>query len=157
MVTYILFTLACNVVLLNLLIALMGSVFDKVADVASAQYRLDKTKLMISLERLFLYRESQLKSKRWLHVIAPENGMFWTGVVLNDMTAIRQLSSNTDSMVDKMRFDVDALKSKSDDLRKQIDTLSLDMVKQNQKRDADRTDDKKQFTESQKQFAEIIK
>ena len=130
MVTYILFTLACNVVLLNLLIALMGSVFDKVADVASAQYRLDKTKLMISLERLFLYRESQLKSKRWLHVIAPENGMFWTGVVLNDMTAIRQLSSNTDSMVDKMRFDVDALKLKIDNISTKLEKGQFDAQKQ---------------------------
>ena len=135
----------------------MGSIFDKVADVASAQYRLDKTKLMISLERLFLYRDTQLKSKRWLHIIAPENGMFWTGVVLNDMAAIRQLSSNTDSMVDKMRFEIDAVKSKSDDLRKQIDTLSLDIVKQNQRQEADRNEERKQFEDSQKQFTEFQK
>ena len=75
---YVLFTFTCNVLLLNLLIALMGSVFQRVADEAAAQYRLDKTYLMISLEELFLRSKRHALCNPWVIVMAPEECDLWS-------------------------------------------------------------------------------
>eukprot|EP00042_Codosiga_hollandica_P009187 m.21404 g.21404 ORF g.21404 m.21404 type:complete len:1119 (+) comp32788_c0_seq1:123-3479(+) len=77
LVLFVLFTLAANVLLLNLLIALMGDIFDRINAVANPQYRLEKAKLLISLERLFLRFPFQRTRKRWLHISAPVHGDMW--------------------------------------------------------------------------------
>ena len=76
-VIFILFSLICNVLLLNLLIALMSAVYTSVSEVASAQYRLDKAKLMIGLEDIFLWTNNQTSAPRWLHMVGSITSTFW--------------------------------------------------------------------------------
>ena len=76
LVLFVMFTLACNVLLLNILIALMSSVYNDVNKKAASQYRFDKALLMIGLERLFIGQQAG-QAKRWLHVVAPKESEFW--------------------------------------------------------------------------------
>ena len=56
----------------------MGSVFQRVADEAASQYRLDKTYLMISLEELFLRSKRHAVCNPWVIVMAPEVCDLWS-------------------------------------------------------------------------------
>ena len=96
LILYVLFTLACNVLLLNMLIALMSSVYDEVNQVAAAQYRLDKTRLMLNLEKTFIGKKSG-SSKRWLHVIAPKESEFWKN---SNKSEIDEVKDHVDRRLD---------------------------------------------------------
>jgi WD40 repeat protein len=65
---FVAFMLIVNVMLLNLLIALMSSVYDRVSEKATAVYRWESAKLLLMLERLFPVNE---ETRPWLHVTAP--------------------------------------------------------------------------------------
>ena len=106
---FVVFTLCCNVLLLNLLIALMSSVFVSISEKASAQYRLDKTRLMIGLEEMFLYSNKQLQSPRWLHVVAPKEDRFW----VKEGTGIDQLKDQIQDQFSGMACRLDDLKQQS--------------------------------------------
>jgi hypothetical protein len=71
-IIFFLFTLLTNVIMLNMLISLMGAVYEDVASQARSQYRMEKAKLMLSLENLILRFKFQRVAPPWLHIVAPE-------------------------------------------------------------------------------------
>ena len=113
LVLYIMFSLVCNVLLLNLLIAQMSSVYDQVNHVAAAQYRLDKAKLMIGLEASFLRFESKSKSPIWLHVVAPKTSSFWE----IERTGLDGIKDHIDIRVK------DVHKQLSEEVKRQLDEI----------------------------------
>ena len=58
-----------NVIMLNMLISLMGAVYEDVASQARSQYRMEKAKLMLSLENLILRFKFQRVAPPWLHYL----------------------------------------------------------------------------------------
>jgi F0F1-type ATP synthase membrane subunit b/b' len=80
LILYVMFTLVANTLMLNMLIALMGSVYNDVVAVARSQFRLERAKLLLSLENLFLLKKARgSTAELWLQVVAPVNGDMWIG------------------------------------------------------------------------------
>ena len=73
LVLYVLVTLICNVLLLNLLIALMTSIYNDAKSRASAQYRMDKTLFMLGMERLLFNFGFKFDREKWVQVSAPRS------------------------------------------------------------------------------------
>ena len=124
LVLFVLFTLICNVLLLNLLIALMSAVFATVSEKASAQYRMDKTMLMIGLEGQFLRRPLQVTSERWLHIVAPKESPFWEkeGTVMDRLRDhVREGFGKVNTEMKELRVDVEA---KLHAIQQAVDKLS---------------------------------
>ena len=96
LVLFVCFSLVCNVLLINMLIALMSSKFAAVTEAAGSHYRMEKTKLMLGLENLcfntVLRKSNQGLTAPWLFVVAPTHADMWKahGYVKEDDVA-RQL------------------------------------------------------------------
>jgi hypothetical protein len=73
-----LFTLVANVIMLNMLIAQMGNSFNQCSEIAIPQSLLDQTKSLISFERIFKRFTTRRTGIRYLHVVAPRDGEFWS-------------------------------------------------------------------------------
>ena len=137
LILFVFFSLACNVLLLNILIALMSSVYAEVNDIAAEQYRLDKTLLMLTLERNFLGNDKKASKKRYLHVVAPKGSDFWSSegtimaIVKNTENTINTIaeSINKISVTNSSEFEskISALEQKlteqSNILSQKIDKL----------------------------------
>ncbi len=80
LVVFVIFTLIATLLMLNLLIAFMGSVFQEVMAVSEPSYLLGKAGLILSLENLFFHSKKTQKSEAWLHLVAPLNGNMWSVV-----------------------------------------------------------------------------
>ena len=113
---FIFFTLTCQILLLNMLIAQMASVFVEMTRSSAAQYRIDKAKLLIALEGLFLRRDKQTKSERWLHVIAPVYHDLWERHALNETI---ELKNHMDSVQRKLHLEITELRTQMDEIVRQ--------------------------------------
>ena len=82
---------------------------DSGSENAAAQYRLDKTKLLLGLEGLFLRTDKHTHAPRWLHVVAPTESKFWN----KESTDFGDLSDHVD---DKFKD----LEAKFNDLKEQV-------------------------------------
>ena len=120
LIMYVLFILVCNVLLLNLLIALMASVYSDVKEKAAAQYRLDKVLLMLGMEGMFYHFDSALKSNTWLHVVAPIKHEIWASSALTETVKIR---NRVDEKTEEVKRQVDDVSIKLSELRKQTDKM----------------------------------
>ena len=97
LVMFVLFTMVCNVLLLNLLIALMSSVYDDVNQKAASQYRLDKVRLMLEMETILISVSHKIgAAKRWLHVVAPKDSSFWNA----DHSDVEDVKNHVDAKFD---------------------------------------------------------
>jgi WD40 repeat protein len=76
---YMLFILVVPVLFLNLLIALMMDVYGAINVTAASHYRMEKAKLILSLEGLFLQflPSKKLRKDPFLHVFAPRESKIW--------------------------------------------------------------------------------
>ena len=123
---FVVFTLCCNVLLLNLLIALMSSIFVSISEKAAAQYRLDKTRLMIGLEDMFLHNRQQTQSPRWLHVVAPKEDRVWD----KEGTGVEQLKDQIHDTFKTMACQLDELKQRSINTDTRSDTTVAQLKSQ---------------------------
>eukprot|EP00042_Codosiga_hollandica_P058936 m.896051 g.896051 ORF g.896051 m.896051 type:complete len:1174 (+) comp60004_c0_seq12:302-3823(+) len=118
------FTLLANVLMLNLLIAQMGSVFSRVTQLAGPQYFYQKATVLLHLERLFIRRRVSLRRNPWLHIVAPETSDIWaSGLRMTKMTMLDlsdQLHSHSDSTQKRMDDIQHQLHEKIDHLRELV-------------------------------------
>ena len=108
--------MTCNVLLLNLLIALMSSVYDSVYEKAEAQYLMDKTRLMLGLESIFI-STARASAPRWLHVTGPKESRFWK----SKATEVEELESKMSQKFDKAEHHVNHKFSALDDKLAKVD------------------------------------
>eukprot|EP00042_Codosiga_hollandica_P037786 m.301457 g.301457 ORF g.301457 m.301457 type:complete len:1383 (+) comp55224_c0_seq8:392-4540(+) len=132
---FLLFTLSCNVVLLNLLIALMSSVFNDTVQVAAPSYRLEKSKLILNLELVFIdsiigrtltaciQRFQRRKAQHaWLHIVAGEHRNTWRRAAVKPTEeALQDLTEKLDSFVQAS----DQNKGQSTELAKSVQELTF--------------------------------
>ena len=81
LILYVLFSLACNVILFNLLIALMSAVYEDASASAAAQNLHNGTQLLMDMEKFksnfVRVNKKKLNIGEWLHIIAPDESQFW--------------------------------------------------------------------------------
>jgi hypothetical protein len=77
LVAYCLFLTIVPVLLMNLLIALLFDIYDRLHIEADLHFRLEKTKLLLALEALFPRWPHRLSAARWLHALAPRDSDLW--------------------------------------------------------------------------------
>ena len=72
-VVFILVMLFVNIVMLNLLIAIMGDSYDKVQENAFLEYRREKARVLMEIEIMMTKKERKREDyfPRWLHVLQP--------------------------------------------------------------------------------------
>lgn len=130
LVIYVLFVLIANVLFLNLLIALMGSVYSDVTEKAYPQYRFEKARFLISLERLFLLRDNQRASKKWLHFIGPHEAKIWAHEDIDVNVSIENLKADmqkaTKEESEKLRAELIEIKKQLLQFQQTMKSLSCD-------------------------------
>ena len=111
LVLYVVFTLICNVLLLNMLIALMAEKFISIHRNADWQFRTEKARLMLSLERIFLRSDKQMISDPYLFIVSP----------VHDAKIVEQ---------DELANSIDQVKHQGQSLQHEVHTVKLKLVEQ---------------------------
>ena len=137
---FIVFMYLVNIILLNLLIAIMGDIFDQIQEKARAQFLYSKAKLILEFEDIM--SEEDLKSNEmfptWLQVLkstASENGNAddsWVGKLRAIKKSIVNVGDEVDKKVDNLAAGLKAdnaeLKAKVD---KKVDDLAAELKADN--------------------------
>jgi len=122
---FLVFTYIINIVMLNLLIALMGDLYDAVQETAYAQYLSSKAQLVLEAQAALLRYKIDSKRKQllfpmWLQLLVPRQkeagSKAWSGkvaAVKNDVGALKK-------MVQTLRTTLTAQQKESDTHRKEV-------------------------------------
>ena len=103
----------------------MASVYVEMTRISAAQYRLDKTKLIIALEGLFLRTTKQTNSERWLHIIAPVHHDLWEPLAYNESIELKNhIDAATTKIQKQFQQEIGELKAQVEENIKQSTKIS---------------------------------
>jgi hypothetical protein len=117
---YLAFTFICNLILLNMLIALMGSIFEDVMGRAIATFQIGRAHLILDLETAHPRRPFQPK-KRWLVVQAGKDSEYWPN---EDNSDVEELKAYQDQAMHRMMSD---MKEQQNSARQELEEVKSEM------------------------------
>eukprot|EP00042_Codosiga_hollandica_P021188 m.72301 g.72301 ORF g.72301 m.72301 type:complete len:440 (-) comp50240_c0_seq1:153-1472(-) len=162
----VLFLLLSNVLMLNMLIALMGSVYSQVYETAKAQYLLQKVRLLASLERVFRRRKRSSNNRNsalpWIFFTTPtadtqDRGKLSSGLASTSAGSFQNLQKNQFSTerITKLEQDVQVFDQRGEELRHHKQDLQV--VTQEVQNLTRQLDELRQLTQdSQQQISQTI-
>ena len=133
-ILFVVFMLLVNIVLLNLLIAIMGDVFDRVQDSAKAQYLYSLAKIILEYDTLIpqtVRTANPLKFPNYLQVLVPQKsdgagstGDEWAGRI---RALQRRMESMSKQIKDDVKTEVNEVKTEVNEVKTEVKEVKTEI------------------------------
>ena len=139
-VLFVIFTYFINIVMLNLLIALMGDIFDKIQENAGAEFMFARAQIILTYEMVYsdLLGKEKENFPKWLQVLVPvlkesEDLDYheWDGRMRALRRAIKDVKTELSEKIDATLLEVQVLRNENAKMqeKKYVDSLALEEIK----------------------------